>query len=283
MSRKWIVYPLLVLAVAALGVAGLAKETLVESQWAATPIKIDGLDQDWQGATYLTDPDSKAQFAVKNDGNNLYILFLFKDAMSSSTIEYTGMKIFFNADGKKSKDLGIHFSKKEITPDELIASLEKKGEALTDERKAEIRKQKAYYLFQADVINDKKLAAPTDPAVQTDPPLYHSARQQRVLCWEFRIPLGRTNQPGGIGTEPGKTIKVGFEWGGMTSQVMKDMMASSAAGAGMAGQDLGITGTMNPDMATTGNLRSGGGDFRRDPRTKLHSFWVDVMLATKGS
>jgi hypothetical protein len=282
MTRKWLVYPLLAFAVAAFGAAGLAKETLVESQWTSAPVKIDGLDQDWQDATLLTDGGSNAQFSVKNDGKNLYVLFLFKDPMSASTIEYTGMKIFFNADGRKSKDLGIHFSKKQVTSDDLISSLEKKGEVLTEERKAEIRKQKAYYLFEAEVINAKKVAAPSDPATQTEPPAFATRSQRRVSVYEFRVPLSRINQPGGVGVEPGKTIKLGFEWGGMTSQIMKDMMARMVAGAGTSNHDLRIGDSVSPEMGSTGNMRSGG-DYQRDPRTKFHSFWVDVKLAAQGS
>ena len=278
--KTQIVPVLIVAAVTALGAAGLAKGAAVDSQWAAAPVKIERLEQDWQDVTFLTDPDSKAEYALKNDGRNLYVLFLFKDPMAASTIDYTGMKIFFNAEGKKSKDLGVHFLRKQATPDELIASLEKKGESLTEERKAEIRKQKVYYLFEAEVINAKKLAAPSDPAVENDPPAYRSGKQQRVQCWEFRIPLSRTNQSGGIGCGPGQTIKLGFEWGGLTTQVMREMMAGMSAGAGGAGQDLGISGTLNPEMGTTGRLR-GGSDYQRDPRTRLHSFWLDVKLATQ--
>jgi hypothetical protein len=125
MRKTWIVYPLIMAAVAALGVPGLAKDTIVQGQWAAGPIRIGGLDQDWQDAAFLTDPGSKAQYAVKNDGANLYILFLFKDPASASTIEYTGMKVFFNADDKKSKDLGILFTKRSLPVETVIAEMGK--------------------------------------------------------------------------------------------------------------------------------------------------------------
>ncbi|MGD1010761.1 MAG: hypothetical protein ABR951_11510, partial [Candidatus Aminicenantales bacterium] len=159
-------------------------------------VKIDGLDQDWQDATFLTDGGSKAQYALKNDGKNLYIIFRFSDPMSPSTIEFTGLKVFFNTEGKKSSDLGIHFAKKRVTADTLIAYMEKKGEALTDTRKAEIRKQNEYTLFEADVINAKKVAAPSDPSVQTDPPLFSAKFQGRAQNRQARLRMGRPD-PGG--------------------------------------------------------------------------------------
>jgi hypothetical protein len=280
MRKTWIVYPLIIAAVATLGVLGLAKDTIVQGQWAAGPVRIDGLDQDWQDATFLTDPGSKAQYAVKNDGANLYILFLFKDPASASTIEYTGMKVFFNADDKKSRDLGILFTKRALPVEAVIAEMEKRGEAVTEERKAELRKQKTHMVFVEEPINTKTLSAPTDPAVKTDPPVYRSAARQRVQYFEFRIPLSRTNEPRGIGAGAGKTIKLGFEWGGMTKEVLENQMADMVSRAGSAHQGAELSDSLANPRDNAGTLQ-GGGEYRRDPRTMLHSFWLDLKLAAQ--
>ncbi len=282
MTRKLIALPVILAMVGVLAAPGWAKETTIDSRWAPVPIRVDGNDQDWQNVTLLTDEESGAQYALENDGRNLYILFIFRDVMSASTIDYTGMKIFFDTAGRKSKDLGISFTRRDVKPDELIAALEKKGEVLTDERKAEIRKQRSYHLFEAGVINKKKVPAPTDPAFKNEPPMYAAGVQHQARVYEFRIPLSRVNEAGGIGSEPGKTIKLGFEWGGLTSQAMRAMMADESAGGGGARQDLGISGSISPEMATAGGI-GGSADLQRDPRTRLHSFWIDVKLAANGS
>lgn len=284
MRGRWIAYPMIVAGLAAFGAAGLAKDTAVVSQWTAGPVKIDGLDQDWQDATFLTDPDSKAQYAVKNDGANLYILFLFKDPAGASTIEYTGMKVFFNADDKRSKDAGILFTKRSLPVETVIVEMEKRGEVLTEAQKAELRKQKTHLVFVEEPVNPKKMTALTDPAVKTDPPVYRSAVKQRVQCFEFRVPLSRVNEARGIGTEPGKTIKLGFEWGGMTSEVMKQMMAGMSSSSGMPRQGAGLSGGLgqprNDSPQSTGDIESSF-QYQRDPRTRLHSVWIDLKLAAK--
>lgn len=283
MTRHRIVIPLILAALVAIAAAGLAKDIVITSQWSAAPVRIDGLEQDWQDATFLTDEGSKAQYAVKNDGANLYILFVFKDQMSATTIDYTGMKVYFGAEGKKSKDLGILFQKKPMAADNVIAEMEKRGETLTDERKAELRKQKTYMVFVEEVINAKKAAAPSDPAVQTLPPVYRAANNKRVAVYEFRIPLSRINQPGGIGTEPGQTIKLGFEWGGMTQEIMRNVMADRAASGAVARQGAsGMTSSVAAGEAGEGG--GGGPDFQsynRDPRYKKHAFWIDLKLAAQ--
>ncbi|MGA2534108.1 MAG: hypothetical protein ABSG19_13855 [Candidatus Aminicenantales bacterium] len=278
MTRNKIVFPLILAAVAAFAAAGLAKDIVVTSQWSASPVRIDGLEQDWQDATFLTDEGSKAQYAVKNDGTDLYILFVFKDQLSATTIDYTGMKVYFGAEGKKSKDLGILFIRKPMAVENVIAEMEKRGETLTEERKTELRKQKTYMVFTEEVINSKKVTAPSDPAVQTLPPVYRAANNKRVAVYEFRIPLSRVNQPGGIGSEPGKTIKLGFEWGGMTTEIMKNVMADRAASGAVARQGASAMSTRD----TSGEGEGGGGDFQgfnRDPHYKKHSFWIDLKLA----
>jgi len=287
MTKKAIVFPLILATVAALGVTGLAKDVVVESQWLAAPLRIDGLDQDWQDATFLTDEGSKAQYAVKNDGKNLYLLFVFNDVLSLTTLEYTGIKVFFSTEGKKSKDLGILFTRKAMPTETIIAELEKRGQALTEEQKAELRKQPNQIVFVEESIDKKKAPSPSDPAVKTDAPAYRAASKpagrQRVMYCELRIPLSRVNEPRGIGTEPGKSVKLGFEWGGVTNEIMKIIMADRAAGGATARQ--GASGMSSSAAAGEGGEGEGGGGdfaaFNRDPRFKKHSFWIDLKLAAQ--
>lgn len=246
----------------------------IDSAWAAAPLKIDGSGQDWQGAVFLTDADSKAEYAIRNDGKNLYILFVFKTPEAASTIEATGLKVYYGAADKKSKDRGVRFVKTSVTADVLIASLEKRGEALTEARKTELRQKKEYTLFETEVINPKKTAAPADPAVQNDPPEFRSVRSQgQGLVYECRIPLDRTNQPGGVGAGPGGTVKIGFDWGGLTAEMKRNMMAPSGLSGARTSLDDNIARERN-DSAS-----GGGAVLRHDPRTRQHAFWIDVKLA----
>mgnify|MGYP001636539002 CR=1 FL=1 len=120
----------------------------------------------------------------------------------------------------------------------------------------------------------KKTPAPSDPAVKTEPPAFSARPQGKELVYEFRVPLGRTNQPGGVGAAPGQTLKLGFEWGGLTSEMKRAMMAG---GGGMSSRGPGVEG----GVAETRNdqAREGGAVLRHDPRSKQHAFWIDAKLA----
>jgi hypothetical protein len=276
MIRKHSRSVLILAALAALAVAAFPKDKgkTVDSVWAAAPVKVDGLDQDWQGAAFLTDPDSKAQYALRNDGRNLYVLFLFKSPQAASTIDATGLKVFFGPAGGKGKDHGVHFLKKTLTAEDLIAHLEKQGETLTEERKAEIRRKKEYTLFEADVINPKKIPAPSDPAVKTESPAFGTRSRSGEIVYEFRVPLSRTNQPGGVGVEPGQALRLGFDWGGLTDEMKRAMMASGGGGSGRPPSLDGSVASERNDEA-----REGSAVLRHDPKTKQHAFWIDVKLA----
>ncbi len=98
-------------------------------------------------------------------------------------------------------------------------------------------------------------------------------KQQNLLVFEFAIPLKRMmEQTSGAEIEPGKRVKVGFEWGGMTEEMKAEVKRRSAAlertrspsSDPMAG---GVVGSSVPMGLLSG--------------PKKYSFWVDVQLAKK--
>jgi hypothetical protein len=267
-----------------LSVPARSKVPPVESQWASPPINVDAREEDWKDARFFVDEASKAEYAVRNDGANLYVIFRFKSPLSATTIDYTGMRVYFNPSGATKKNLGLHFFKRDVTGPQLIAAMKQKGEVLSGEQEASILQGRGYYLFECEVIKAKKVPSPSDPAVEAPPPTFRSGSHERVLVYEFRIPLSRTNQPGGIGAVPGRSIALGFEWGGATRAIMRDMVGLRASMGSRAGAwDAGSEGGWD-DAGDPGNVREGVGsippsEYGRDPRFKKHSFWIEVRLA----
>lgn len=278
MKNREFVFILAAALVIALAAPMSAKDTVVESVWTARPLTVDGVAQEWEDATPLFDKVSGAQYALKNDGQDLYIVMVLRDVAGRSTIDYTGMKIYVTAGPKKNKDAGVLFLQKTLTPDELIASLEKKGETLTEERKAEIRKQQKYSVFLEEAIAPEKGAALAGAGSGLEPALFRSVVKGQVAIYEFKIPLSRIGEAGAA-VQPGSAIKVGFEWGGMTKEIMKNVMADRASSGSQArGGAVSSDGGFRDESGEGGG---GGADFSydRDPRYKKHSFWIDVKLA----
>jgi hypothetical protein len=114
-----------------------------------------------------------------------------------------------------------------------------------------------------------------------------AVKQDKLTIYEFRVPLAaREIHPAGIASEPGKNIKVGFEWGGMTAEMRKAMASGiGAEGARAGAMDSGFADTgedtgkaINEDEGmSAGGSGSSLARMRMGP--KKYSFWVDVKLA----
>lgn len=277
-----IAFAALAIVAAPVAAAGQA----VESGWAPAPLVVDGVPQEWADMTPIIDDDSKAEYALQNDGKNLYIIMVFKSPMSKTTMDYTGMKIYFANGAKRSKDYGILFQKKQYTADALIASLKKRGQNPSEAQIAEIRQKPTHIVYTEEVIKPKKAVAAADETGQFDPPMFRSIDKGRVSVCEFRIPLNRLSQIGGINAGPGQQILLGFDWGGMTAQILRDMMAGRSDRSVSAG-DRGVSSDAGFGDAESGTEGAGGfggagsgvGELNRDPRYKKHAFWIEAKLA----
>lgn len=296
MSRMTRIGFVAVLAAAAmLATAGPAGAQAIESLWQSDPMTIDGVAQEWETSEPVFDDGSKVQYALRNDGRNLYIIMVFRAREGQgrsaiypkSTLDYTGMRIFFTTGAKKSKDYGILFQKKEYTADALIASMEKRGQTVSEAQKAEIRKKDKHVVFTEEVIKPKKAAAPSGGADDSDTPMFRATEKGGLAVHEFRIPLNRVPELGGVNAQPGQEILIGFEWGGMTQQILRDMMAGrsdQSVSASERGSQMSGSGTMTADSMAGGDgggggMGGGGGEMGRDPRYKKHAFWISAKLA----
>lgn len=261
-------------AILALCAPGISKDKTIESTWAATPVNIDGSNNDWEGDTLTFFKKAQVDYGFRNDSENLYVLFIFKEPRKfMSTINDTGMTIWLNTEGKKKKNYGIKFSTKTVSADNYIALLEKMMGPMPEEKKKEIKSKPTYRIFHNEVI-DKKGKPASITSGPTAPLFNYGGR--KILMYEFRIPLKRDEgQPVGIGTEPGKTVKIGFEWGGLTDELKKQRLAQQTD-RGTTGRSGGAT------RGATDARRVGGGTGSMSAirkGAKKYSFWADVKLA----
>ncbi|MCJ7588821.1 MAG: hypothetical protein MUQ00_13110 [Candidatus Aminicenantes bacterium] len=259
---------------------GSAKDKSVQSRWTVEPLKVDGLDLEWTAEALTPEEDMKVSYGFRNDGKDLYLVFVFNDPKYLSSIDATGMTVYFNAEGKKKKDNGIIFRARRVTPQELIAVWEKEGQTLSEERKKELLVRPYYIVYESNVINknpDKSAPAATEASL-SQPPFFRNALKDKVAVYEFRIPLSRTGQPGGIGAAPGAAVKLGFEWGGMTEDMRKAMMARRAAmGSQAVSMDTSMESSIRDGDEGADAGREGPSGFARGP--KKYSFWIDLKLA----
>jgi len=264
-----------------------AKEAPVSSTWADTPMKIDGLDNDWAECPLAFQKKMQVEYAFKNDAEYLYVLFKFKNLGYLSSINYTGMTLWLNTEGKKKKYYGIKFASKEVSADEYMALLEKKQGPLSEEQKTKLRSNQSYLVANPEVINKKSSSQPA--AIKDSRPAKYDVKvQENLVVFEFSIPLERPAESSpGIGTEPGKNIKVGFEWGGVTKDIEKAMMKGPGRQSALNLPQKGmISAGSDSGKGGGGGAALGGGGMLSNIRNlrrmyKQYIFWTDVKLAEK--
>jgi len=247
MFVKTLLLSFLILAVCSVS---FSKENKIESLWTDSALKIDGVDDEWADSSLNYEKKAEINYAFKNDANNLYILIVFKDPKYLSTIKSTGMTIWLNTEGKNKKQYGINFKMKQVTADTLISTLEKRHGSISDDEKKKIKSGQKYFLYHGEVI-DKKDKILTDSALggEIEVPLFKSKQKQSMRIYEFRVPLRILEKlSSGQRMEPGKMVKVGFEWGGDASR--------------------------ERDLERSSRTRESSGR-----TTKKYSFWADVSLA----
>jgi hypothetical protein len=270
----------------ALCAPGFSEDQIVASQWAAAPVKIDGQPGDWDTQALNSDKKTNVDYAFRNDAQNLYVLVVFKDPRFLSSINLTGMTIWFDSGMNKKKDFAITFINRPISADQYIAMLEEKKGPLSEDQKAQVRTNERYMYYDHELTNKKSKEAPAKFSEKQDPkiPVFRNSAQEKTAVYEFIVPLNRLAELSAeIGADPGKTIQVCFEWGGATRR-MKEAVAAQIGSEGARAKTEGATGELTTERDSGGSLgglesqsESLAAMRRRLP--KQYSFWATVSLA----
>lgn len=249
--------------------AGISEDIPIKSSWRSLPLNIDGSPGDW-GEVPLTTADKVAlDYAFMNDADNLFVIIEFTSRKDMSSINYTGLTMWFNTEGKKKKDYGITFRKKNVTADFYLDYLAKQGQKVSAEDEQKIRAMSSIIFYDAAVTNKKSKSSSQSPEVEeVAPAVFRQGLDKKMMVYELSIPLARASDMApGIGAEPGKTVKVCFEWGGMTDELRRQMRDRAAASGNRA------TGVADA------NPRGGIGVPQQGRSPKKYSIWVDLQLA----
>jgi len=265
------------MALVLLALPAFPKEKAAESQWTATPVVIDGLAEEWGQATFLTEEGAGADVAFRNDADYLYMVLLIKDKAHLSSFDLTGIFIYFSGEGKKNKDRRLHFYKQVVSAQELIQAMERSGQTLTDERKAELLSRPNYILYQGEWIKGVEVV-PVEISASSPflPPLFKSHTEEEKTVVEFRLPLSKETQAWGLGVSPGGMLKIGLTWGGLTEKMKAERLAQMMAASQRGDQP------NPPSTEDTPRAQQAQTNISREVKKappKEYSFWLDVKLA----
>lgn len=257
---------------------GFSEKKEILSIWPASPLIINGSDEEWGEESVCFEKKYKVNYAFQNDENYLYILFKFNDISYLSSIDNTGMIIWFDPEKEKKKDYGITFLKKKVPTETFLYLLEQQRGAIPEEDKEQLRKKPSHFIYYTQVINKKESSSEVVENKEPLHALFRSTSTREEVTHEFVIPFKSEGDfAASTGIKPGQVINVGFEWGGLTEEVKNERIKKIRERAER--QDA-------PDARIEQELRRErtlDTDFNKpSSNLKKYAFWVKVRLAVKG-
>ncbi|MDY6800566.1 MAG: hypothetical protein SVU94_05005 [Bacteroidota bacterium] len=85
-----------------------------KSKWLDTPLKIDGESSDWDNRPSNFDADSKILYELKNDDNNIYVIFELTEKTSEMNFIRAGFELTMYVKSKPKIKASINFLPQQI-------------------------------------------------------------------------------------------------------------------------------------------------------------------------
>ncbi|PIS25255.1 MAG: hypothetical protein COT45_02870 [bacterium (Candidatus Stahlbacteria) CG08_land_8_20_14_0_20_40_26] len=254
------------------GCGGKALE--MQSQWSAESIKVDGQVEDWSDTPLTYFEDEQVSLGLRNDDENLYILFCTRSQTWERLIRMSGVTMWLDETGGKKKDFGIRY-----IGGPSLSEMQKSGmlgeggfrDSLIPELKQRLIREREIMANQIEVLLEEGKQEIIIPADGSRGPAVSSAVPRGIYTYEFCIPLREKHgdyyfikpQP------PQKTLGIGLEWGGIGTRDRQRMTDE-------VGGERGSVGGGMPRGGMPGGERGG---MRERQIPQKQETWIKVHLA----
>jgi len=258
----------------------------VQTKWSAEPVKVDGETTEWTSGSTSYFEDLGLQLGLSNDDRNLYVLFRFSNQAWAQAIRMGGVTLWLDNSAKKKKNFGIRYTGGRPLPDSQMMRPPSQGgfqEAMTPEQQQRVSEMEKSLADRITVIDKKNSQETMLRPDGSGGPAASCGSPQGIYTYEFSIPLKRADAfDCGVGAEPGQTISIGFEWGGMDKDRQK-MMEGTGGGpsGGMGGGPPGGMGGGPPGGMGGGPPGGGGGRGLGGMQSiEKQELWIKTQLAS---
>ncbi len=249
----------------------------LESMWKDREITIDGNDKDWIDAQYYL-KDYNVVLGVMNDADFVYLCFYPTTQELTRQLITQGCTLWINTEGKKKKDVGIHFPLGMQSP-QMFDINDKIEQQMPTERNnkmgiSNIEKMLLTLPKEVEIIgpardNVKKIKLKELVGLEMS-----INAHKGLFAYELKIPLKENAENSlSLGIEPGKEIVIGLE----TPRILRKKTPSDLGGpeSGMKGGGLsGRSGSGMRDMPENELEKMG-----QSPKSL--NAWMTVLLVSK--
>ncbi len=265
------------LVAATLGLAAACKQVELASGWAADGVDVDGVSDEWIGATtYFEKQD--VTVGLLNDDEFLYVSLVTSGPVGRLAMA-TGLTVWFDPDGGKDEWYGIRFP---VPPEPSERSSNGRGGGRSGGgRSASSRsldRLREVELVGPGDLNRRRLPLPVrgglEVAIRNNGPTF---------VYELKVALARNDDYRmGLGVEPGSEIGVGLMTGIVGGQGRGGRGGVGGGFGGGGGRGGGGGGRGGGGGGRGGGPGGPGGGDRRDRPDPL-KLWVKVQLSARPS
>jgi hypothetical protein len=100
----------LVLALASSSLPAGCKTQEVQTNWSAEPVNVDVEMTEWTGGSTVYFEDIGVQLGLRDDNQDLYLLFRFSNQTWVRAIRRSGVTVWLDTSGKKKKNFRIRYA-----------------------------------------------------------------------------------------------------------------------------------------------------------------------------
>lgn len=258
------------LILACVFLANCSPKLAPEGHYQDSPVTADGNPADWKLPLRFSNAGFTMQYNVTNDGRNLYVCVSSGDVSTQLRMLRSGMTLYFDPKGEKSKDISIHFPiQKRPEPGGYRSRGNGSGGYDPAAHMQELVLQSDYYNTTGFTGMENGQFALTDQKSPIRLAIKLNS-DDSLLVYEAVIPLKDLLGPDGITKAEKRNLSVG---------VFIDATPAMGGGGGpRPGMGMGMRGMGMGMRGTGGGRRYGGGGGQGQ---KEDANWYTFRLATE--
>jgi hypothetical protein len=269
---------------------GCSPAEVYQNLWQSTPVKVDGNAREWELPLKLYDENTRLNYAVSNDEENLYVCIRAVNEQLQTQIIRGGMELWIDTTGKKHQQVGIRFP---LTSFTAKKSSDEKTPERTSSREAwqkpDTKISHQSFLSQSQEMVLTGFRSPVSSGLTPLKNVYGinvriNWDSTGILIYEAEIPLktlcetlfvnekGKPRIYGFSITVNGLPTGQGRRGGGEGEENEGGMGGGRMGGGGMGG------GGMHGGGGRGGGMHHSGGGSASD-MNEAKSFWMQFQLA----
>jgi len=254
-----------------------------KSTWQGTPITVDGSSADWTLPLQYSDPDTKVNYSVSNDQNNLYIFIESNEDATVTGITKNGFQVWIDTTGRKNHQVGIlcPFPQRAENPADNNGQRQRRNSNAGNNSQQQyggipdaanqssvhrrfIERTKQIHVSGFKTIPDGLIKLPDTCGIS----IGVSWDNSNYLLYEVAIPLKSFLKYPILSSDSSKTIGITFNF------------TSIPKGSNNGNGGSGIHPGFGIGMGMVGFMMDGGGGSNSIPQPQAETIWRPFHLAT---